>query len=422
MKSKKIFFLLFGISLFSQMIFSQIVIKRDPDFRKDYANVFYKPQYTLFDLWSDEPIFPDGNKIYHIYYASNEDKTPKEFNGTGYQLSGYQVYKFKNYENCKNWCDGVTYKVNSSKYTISSSQTKPSEVKKVPEDPSFDAIQITALANSKKTSIDESKLKPNEKCIEGNCIDSGTILYSNGDTFKGKFSGLGVKSDGEYKWVNGDSYIGRFNKGNFEYGELNFGGKTYTGSFLNNKYNGIGTLFSNDFKYEGGFKEGEFNGYGELYVNMYDITLKGEWKGKHMVGKVYSKEGVSSTIIWDNGKFKSVNNSNQDNINSELALALINSIFSGDSSSSSSSSQYNAYQCSGCAFISKGTREPNRSDFNGCVVVNHSKTSHLWHKINTNGKGQQCSKCGIKYYGPTTLVSYSFGGCSDGGQHYWREF
>lgn len=83
--------------------------KRDPEPRKDYANVFYKQQYTLFDLWSDEPIFPDKNGIYTIYYATNEDKTPKSFSGSAYSLHNMTVYKFKDYSNCKNWCDGLKY-------------------------------------------------------------------------------------------------------------------------------------------------------------------------------------------------------------------------------------------------------------------------------------------------------------------------
>ena len=54
-------------------------ILRNPDPRKDFANVFWKKKYTLFDLSTDEPIFPltqDGKTIYQIYYTSNEDPKP----------------------------------------------------------------------------------------------------------------------------------------------------------------------------------------------------------------------------------------------------------------------------------------------------------------------------------------------------------
>lgn len=224
MKNKK-FLLLFILNLISLFAVSQ-TIKRDPDSRKDYANVFYKTQYTLFDLWSDEPIFPDNNKIYHIYYATNEDKTPKEFNGTAYELSTYTVYKFKNYENCKNWCDGVVYKSNSYQYSATSNNT-PGTNKSTNSESS--AAQILAQLNSKNQN-NSSNLRDGEKCIEGDCINRGTILYSNGDVFKGKFIN-GKKSDGEYKWINGNTYTGRFKNNDFEYGELKSSEANYTGSF-----------------------------------------------------------------------------------------------------------------------------------------------------------------------------------------------
>jgi hypothetical protein len=82
-------------------------IQRDPDPRKDYANVFWKKQYTLFDLITDKPIFPkeiNGEKIYTIYYSSNED--PKPYKGTfsAVELERHLYYKFKNKRSCKKFC------------------------------------------------------------------------------------------------------------------------------------------------------------------------------------------------------------------------------------------------------------------------------------------------------------------------------
>jgi hypothetical protein len=105
---KKVICLFFLTVLCFETINAQS-ISRDPEPRKDIANVFYKTQYTLFDMWSDEPIFSDTRGFYDIYYATNEDKTPKNFKGTGIDLSQMTVYKFKNYSNCKNWSDGVAY-------------------------------------------------------------------------------------------------------------------------------------------------------------------------------------------------------------------------------------------------------------------------------------------------------------------------
>jgi hypothetical protein len=120
---KKIICLFFLTVLCFETINAQS-ISRDPEPRKDIANVFYKTQYTLFDMWSDEPIFSDTRGFYDIYYATNEDKTPKNFKGTGIDLSQMTVYKFKNYSNCKNWSDGVAYsKQNNLSNSINNNNT-----------------------------------------------------------------------------------------------------------------------------------------------------------------------------------------------------------------------------------------------------------------------------------------------------------
>jgi len=82
-------------------------IQRDPDLRKDYANVFWKKQYTLFDLITDKPIFPKeikGQKVYTIYFSSNED--PKPYKGTfsAVELERHLYYKFRNKRSCKRFC------------------------------------------------------------------------------------------------------------------------------------------------------------------------------------------------------------------------------------------------------------------------------------------------------------------------------
>jgi len=119
-KQNNIFLLILCIALFSscnneennktieEPVDEQSKINRDPDDRKDFANVYWKKQYTLFDLITDEPIFPvneNGTLIYKIYYSSNEDPNPyyKEF--TAEQLKNHRFYKFKNKENCMVFCN-----------------------------------------------------------------------------------------------------------------------------------------------------------------------------------------------------------------------------------------------------------------------------------------------------------------------------
>jgi hypothetical protein len=90
---KIISFLLVSFSLTGQLV------SRSPETRKDHANVFYDPKYTLFDLFSDEPIFPNNNGEYDVILSSNENKKPQRYFGNGFELSKLMMYKFKNTEN-----------------------------------------------------------------------------------------------------------------------------------------------------------------------------------------------------------------------------------------------------------------------------------------------------------------------------------
>lgn len=78
--------------------------KRDPR-RFDIANVFWNPQYTLFDLQTDEIIYPDGNGNYNIWYATNENPVVNFISISANQLIAFRSYKFKTQANCKLWCD-----------------------------------------------------------------------------------------------------------------------------------------------------------------------------------------------------------------------------------------------------------------------------------------------------------------------------
>jgi len=78
-------------------------IKRNSKLGLDFANVFWKKEYTLFDLTSDEPIFPinkNGIVVYQIYYCSNEQKNPVFGEFTAEQLEKLLKYKFKDKTNC----------------------------------------------------------------------------------------------------------------------------------------------------------------------------------------------------------------------------------------------------------------------------------------------------------------------------------
>jgi hypothetical protein len=76
---------------------------RDPQ-RKDVANVFWNGNYPLYSLVDDLEIKPDASGFYRMWYATNEDKTPRELIMTKGQVK--TVYKFRTYEECLKWCRG----------------------------------------------------------------------------------------------------------------------------------------------------------------------------------------------------------------------------------------------------------------------------------------------------------------------------
>jgi uncharacterized protein (TIGR02145 family) len=76
---------------------------RDPR-RKDLANVYWDGEFPLYSHLVDIEITPDIDGIYKMWYATNEDKTPREL----WLRKGERknVYKFKTYEECIIWCRG----------------------------------------------------------------------------------------------------------------------------------------------------------------------------------------------------------------------------------------------------------------------------------------------------------------------------
>ena len=107
-KSVFLFFLLALLNNSCSKKTSYSEIKRDYNQKKDYANVFWNKEYTLFDLSTDEPILPvkkNGQFIYEIYYSSNEDPNPYYGKFTNEQLERLLYYKFKNKKNCLIFCN-----------------------------------------------------------------------------------------------------------------------------------------------------------------------------------------------------------------------------------------------------------------------------------------------------------------------------
>lgn len=76
---------------------------RDPR-SKDVANVFWNGNYPLYSLVDDIEIMSDVNGNFNIWYATNEDKTPRQTTMKSGQV--ITVYKFSSYDECHKWCNG----------------------------------------------------------------------------------------------------------------------------------------------------------------------------------------------------------------------------------------------------------------------------------------------------------------------------
>jgi len=71
---------------------------------KDVANVFYDSKYALFDLETDEEIYPNNDGNYDIWYSSNEVPKPFHIILNKIEITNFSFYKFKNKKNCVSWC------------------------------------------------------------------------------------------------------------------------------------------------------------------------------------------------------------------------------------------------------------------------------------------------------------------------------
>jgi hypothetical protein len=182
------------------------------------------------------------------------------------------------------------------------------------------------LHSIKKAIQEVNDFPPNCQYIgsekDGKMDGSGTLLYSNGNIYQGKFvsnkiQGKGIKTiknsihdelagvyEGEF--VNGEQEGYGIYKGN--------DGIIYCGNYKNGKKNGKGTYtFSNGDIYEGAFVNGHFNGIGTLIRNKkcyFTGTFVNdsfhEGKENHSNGDVYEGNYLND-VMHGKGKYSSVN-------------------------------------------------------------------------------------------------------------------
>ncbi len=134
----------------------------------------------------------------------------------------------------------------------------------------------------------------------------GTFTYSDGSVYTGNWKNGKQHGTGTFE-QGGAKYVGDFVNNMFEgKGTLTkFDGSSYVGDFVRDQFEGNGNLIrSNGEKYDGEFKNGKLHGNG-TYTWMNGDIYQGYWKdGKpNGSGKMTSSDGTVTAGIWVNGKF-----------------------------------------------------------------------------------------------------------------------
>lgn len=110
---------------------------------------------------------------------------------------------------------------------------------------------------------------------------TGTMEYSNGDTYKGNWKNGKCHGEGTMTYANGD---------------------VYSGEWANGEKNGFGVYTWSDGRvYEGNYKDNQRDGKGEYHGWTGFTTVRGGWKGTYYgtsVGNVFEGDGV---FEFDNG-------------------------------------------------------------------------------------------------------------------------
>ena len=335
MNNKKLLLLVFGISLLSQMIFSQVLINRDPDSRKDYANLFYKTQYTLFDLLTDEPIFPDKNNIYHIYYATNKKK-PKDFNGTADQLSRLQGYKFTGLRSCMRWCNGFKPKKsnNESDATDDVVLTEKADSNSNTLENNKSDLKLNISNDKNKNTYQDGKIISEVSYYENKRIGSETF-YKDGIKIKSiSYDNNGVVTNEdiyEDKYTTYNHYMDGVLRSSTRTSNATLKREGYEISYYSNGKLNYKEFFKDDVSitYEGYFENGQkqliedskktekYNENGILFFYLDKTTKKGYKiynSGEKWVGEM-SEDGKTigkGTYYYNSGnKYVGTNNSNE---------------------------------------------------------------------------------------------------------------
>jgi len=133
----------------------------------------------------------------------------------------------------------------------------------------------------------------------------GTFTYSDGSVYTGHWKNSKQHGTGTFE-QGGAKYVGDFVNNMFEgTGTLiKSDGSSYVGDFVRDEFEGNGTLIrSNGEKYVGEFKNGKLHGNG-TYTWMNGDIYQGYWKDgkRNGSGKMTYSDGTVTAGIWVNGK------------------------------------------------------------------------------------------------------------------------
>jgi len=279
---------------------SQNSISRNPDTRKDFANVFYNKQYTLFDLLTDEPIFLSEDGKFHIYIASNENKKPVEFIGNEDALKNVLMYKFKNYKNCKDWCDGIAYNNKTNSDNQNSQQNKVATKTDITNKNKTENIDPKEYFGSEQPVLSKKFL---ERLYENTLLDYCTFEWYSGVYSIQPNDKFYVKWDGKKKIIfngivpkivlNGIGNCSIYSNDELVY--------KYTGNIINGKFEGKGVFeLANNWIYRGNFINSLFDGKSQIeYIDGSLVQLEFKQGYREGEAKIVSKDNF---II--NGNFE----------------------------------------------------------------------------------------------------------------------
>jgi hypothetical protein len=134
-----------------------------------------KANDTLFDAYTDEPIFPDEKGYYNIYYVDKDCKSKNKFSGDAKSLSNIRAYKLKNTINANNWFDAFHYNKYTDIAIVFKSNINNVKVQFKNYDKNYEQV-IGTIINGRLIYIPAGlRKKQLEICFLGDHIESKTI-------------------------------------------------------------------------------------------------------------------------------------------------------------------------------------------------------------------------------------------------------